>query len=258
MTTNRFLPALTILFCLGVPALPAHALEAIDTDGPDFVESSEVVPKGRSQYEIDASVVRDRRSAAGATTISTPALFKYGIAENIELRFAPEGFMRQGGNAGVGDSAFGIKWHTQDRDPIAGRAAVSWILHLDTPSGSARFRGQAVRPSLRSVITWDLPGDWALGLMPGVKSDTRGDGHRFTSALFGAVLNKRINDRLRAFAEWSVPQVARAANGGVLASWDIGAAFLLGNDIQLGVRAGIAASPNSPDSYALFEFAQRF
>jgi hypothetical protein len=94
--------------------------------------------------------------------------------------------------------------------------------------------------------------------MPGIKSDTREDGHRYTAAIFGAVLNKRLNDRFRAFAEFSAPQIARAANGGTLGSWDIGAAFLVGNDLQLGARAGIPANRNSPDRYALFEVAQRF
>jgi len=153
-------------------ALPARALEPIDTDGPDFVESSEVVPKGHFQYEVDLTSVRNRRSATHRTTISTPTLLKYGAADKVELRIAPEGYVR------------------------------------DTPSGARQFKGSGIRPSLRSVITWDLPQDLALGLMPGIKYDSGEDGHRFTSAIFGAVLNKRFSDRIRAFVELSASQIA--------------------------------------------------
>jgi Putative MetA-pathway of phenol degradation len=239
-------------------ALPARALEPIDTDGPDFVESSEVVPKGHFQYEVDVTSVRNRRSAAHTTTTSTPTLLKYGAADNFELRIAPEGYVRRDGSSGLGDTAFGIKWHSQDRDASRGKAAVSWILHFDTPSGARQFKGSGIRPSLRSVITWDLPQDLALGLMPGIKYDSGEDGHRFTSAIFGAVLNKRFNDRIRAFVEFSGTQIAHARDGGVLASWDLGAAYLVNNDIQLGMRTGIAANRNTPDAYVLFEVAQRF
>jgi hypothetical protein len=239
-------------------ARPAFALDPIDTDGPDFVESSEAVPKDSFQYEIDFTSIRDRRSSTRLTTFSAPALLKYGISDRVELRVAPEGYVREGGRSGAGDTAIGLKWHSQDRDPDRGAPSVSWILHVDTPSGSPSFRGTGLRPSLRSVMTWDLPHELALGVMPGIKYDTDGDGHRFTSAIFGAVLNRKVTEQFRAFIEASVPQVAHARNGGVIASWDVGAALLLGNDAQIGVRMGVAANRNTPSDYVLFEVAQRF
>jgi Putative MetA-pathway of phenol degradation len=247
-----------LLCALWLIASPARALGPIDTDGPDFVESSEAVPKGHFQYEVDMTSVRNRRSAAQITRFSTPTLLRYGVADNIEIRIAPEPYVRQNGKSGVGDTAFGMKWHSQDRDALLGKPAVSWILHVDTPSGSNQFKGNGNRPSLRSVITWDLPHDLDLGLMPGIKYDTDEDGHRFTSVIFGAVLNKRINDRLRAFVEWSGSQIAPARYGGVLASWDLGAAYLVNKDLQLGVRWGVAANRNTPNTLVLFELAQRF
>ena len=41
-----------------------QAMEAIDTDGPDFVESSEVVDQGHLQYELDASAANASNNAA--------------------------------------------------------------------------------------------------------------------------------------------------------------------------------------------------
>ncbi|MGE5640246.1 MAG: transporter, partial [Clostridia bacterium] len=202
------------------------ALDPIDTDGPDFVESSEVVRLGGVQYEVDLTSARNRPSRPTSPSLSTPILLKYGFAENFELRIAPDGYLRQDGASGFGDTAVGIKWHAQDRDAEKRIPAISWILHFDTPSGTRELRGVGVRPSLRSVVTWELPGDFALGIMPGIKYDARDDGHRFMSTIFGSVLNKRITERLRAFVEISSPQIASQANGGVLASGDVGAAYL--------------------------------
>ena len=256
-TKNPSLPAV-LFVSLFLIAFPARALDSIDTDGPDFVESSEVVPKGHFQYEIDMSSVRTARPAPSDTMQSTPTLLKYGATDNIELRIVPQGYVRQDGKSGVGETAFGIKWHSQDRDQSRGKPAVSWILHFDTPSGSEQFRGNGIRPSLRSVITWELPSDLALGLMPGIKYDRREDGQRFTSAILGVVLNKRFNERFRGFIEFSAAQIAHAGDGGVLAGWDVGIAYLFNNDFQLGLRAGVAANQNSPSSHVLFEMAQRF
>jgi hypothetical protein len=250
---------LAIWLCtLALISQNAHALEPIDTDGPDFVESSEVVPMGHFQYEVDVTSVRDSHSVPHTTTISTPTLLKYGTSNNIEFRIAPDGYMQQNSSSGRGDTALGLKWHSQDRDASQGIPAVSWLLHFDTSSGTNQFKGTGVRPSLRSVITWELPYELALGLMPGIKYDTNDDGGRFTSVIFGAVLNKRLSERFRAFVELSAQQIAHVRDGGVLASWDLGAAYLVNNDLQLGVRAGVAANSNTPNNYVLFELAQRF
>ena len=236
----------------------AFAAEPIDTDGPDFVESSEVVPRGRFQYELDVSAFKPRRSPPDSPGKATTLLLKYGLIENFELRIQSDGYVQQGAQSGRGDTAFGIKWHSQDRDAAAGKPAVSWILHFDTATGTRAFQGHGTRPNLRSVITWDLPHDLALGLMPGIRYDARTDGHRYPSAIFGAVLNKRITGKFRAFIEMSATQIARASNGGVLASWDVGVAYLVTPDTQIGARAGLGANQNSPKNYVLFELAQRF
>ena len=203
----------------------AHGAEPIDTDGPDFVESSEVVGKGRIQFEADVTSER-------VTT-----LVRLGVADTVELRAETEG--RE-------DFAIGIKWHSQDRDPAGGVPALSWIVHFDR------------HPSVRSVATWDLPYDLALGLMPGVRVNASPGGHRFVSGTFGAALNKRWSDKFRTFAEISAPQIASNRDGGALLYRSIGAAYLLTNDWQIGARASSAVTRNTPNSRLLLELAGRF
>lgn len=226
-------------------ASSAFAADPIDTDGPDFVESSEVVGKGRAQFEAD--LLR-----SGATT-STPTLLRYGVADTLELRLETESLAPE-----RGDLALGVKWHSQDRDPAAGIPAVSWLLHFETPTGEDGSRGHGIRPSLRSVLTWDLAYDLGLGVMPGIKLDATPEGHHFASGIFGATLSKRWTARFRTFVEAAAPQIASGRDGGTVASWDIGAAYLLTNDWQLGVRAATAATHAAPSSQLLFEIAGRF
>jgi Putative MetA-pathway of phenol degradation len=245
---------------------PARAGDSIDTDGPDFVDSSEAVGKDRFQIEQELVSERDRRNAVLRRTISTPTLMRYGISETVELRLSGDTQVREtASNSGIdtslsgrGDLALGLKWHSQDRDEAKNTPAVSWILQLDTPSGSKEFRGPGLRPSLRSIITWDLPHELSLGVMPGLAHDSRADAHRFTSAILGISLAKRLTERFRIFVESSTSQFARAENGGVVSAWDIGTAYLLTDDWQLGGRFAVAANRNSPGSAFVVELAGRF
>jgi len=267
-----FLRIVVLLLAASIAVDAAGAAKPIDADGPDFVESSEVVGKGRFQFEADVVSERDRRNSTHVTTTSTPTLLRFGVADTIEFRIETEGWMRvTGDNAGggvrstatgSGDIALGGKWHSQDRDSSTNTPAVSWILHFEVPTGSSEFRGRGITPSLRSVITWDLPHDLALdlalGLMPGVKYGTAPDGHRFVSGIVGLVLNKQWTQTLRSFVENSSSQIARSSDGGVVMTWDAGAAYQVTDDWQIGFRAGFAANRNSPKSQMLVELAGRF
>jgi outer membrane putative beta-barrel porin/alpha-amylase len=239
-------------------ASPSVALGPIDTDGPNFVGSPEVVPTGHFQYELDLTSLSDSRSGSQSAMFSAPLLLKYGVGDVFELRVDSNGYTREDGSSGVGDTALGLKWHAQDRDASKNMPAICWIVNFETPSGSGQFRGIGVRPTLLSILTWDLPHDLSLGLMPGMVYDTDGSGRRFTSGTLGAVVYKQIDDRLHAFFELSAPRIARATYGGVSASADFGGTYLVNNDLQLGVRVGAALNRNTPNNYFLFEVAQRF
>src|ERR1700687_5488507 len=139
----------------------ARAVEAIDTDGPDFVESSEVVGKGRFQFELDLFKERDHRNTTDQRTSAGSLLLRYGITKDVEVRLETEPRVRldsrtaegqwQNVRAGSGDTALGVKWHSQDRAPAEGIPSVSWIFHLELPTGAASIGGVGIRPSLRSV-----------------------------------------------------------------------------------------------------------
>ena len=261
--TPGALPACAL--ALACAAAPARAADHIDTDGPDYVESTEVVGRGRFQFETGPQRTHDMRAGAHLTTDTTPLLLKAGISDQVEARLETEGYTHLQGEEAAGtpahlramaNTALGLKWHVQDGG--AGTPALAWILHAEMPSGSPALRGLGLRPSLRAVIGFDLPGEFTLGVMPGIKLDTREDGHRYGAGILGLVLGRWWTPRLRAFVEGSAEKIARGENGGSILYKDVGAAYLLSDNWQLGGRAGWAANRNTPSRYVMLSLAGRF
>ena len=121
--TVAFVAALTALTC------PLAALaDPIETDGPDFVESTEVVGKGRFQFETDFALERDRRNDETTRTFSTPTLLRMGISDTVELRLANDFHSRQTTSSATGDTTesgrggvtLGLKWKSHEADKEAG------------------------------------------------------------------------------------------------------------------------------------------
>src|SRR5882672_7148159 len=90
----------TLLLALAAPPLRA---DEINTDRPDFVESSAVVGRGRFQLETSVAGERDNAGGLRLRTLSTPTLLRLGVSENIELRVESDGAM-----------------HTRSFDPASG------------------------------------------------------------------------------------------------------------------------------------------
>lgn len=254
--------------CVWLSASLAHAADAIDTDGPDFVESTESVPRGRLQFETGPQRTWDRRDGARLRTDATPLLLKYGLSDTVEARLETDGIVRNGGSDAMGapaalpngmaDTALGLKWHVRDHLDGSAIPALAWIAHVELPSGSPALRGRGARPSLRAVIGWDLPHEFTLGVMPGLKWDTRDDGHRYASGILGIVAGRWWTPRLRTFIESEADQIAHQRDGGTVLYKNVGAAYLLGEDWQVGGRAGWAANRNTPSRYLLISLAGRF
>ena len=118
--------------CLASLALlaPLSAIagdDGIVTDRPDFVESSNVVGRGRFQIETSVLAERDKTDGVRARTYSMPTLLRYGVGDVLELRLETDGRTVQhagsdGTTAGYADTALGVKWHVQDEAP--GRPSV--------------------------------------------------------------------------------------------------------------------------------------
>jgi hypothetical protein len=243
--------AMAALFMLAFAA-SCHAAgdNTIATDRPDFVESSAVVGKGRLQVETSVAGERDRDGPLVLRSTATPTLLRLGVSDSVELRVESDGLLHTwseaaGSARGHADTSLGIKWHAADAQGNA--PSIGILVHADLPSGSAQFRGEGIRPSLRLVGEWELPADMSLGIMPGIASETTGDGRRFGSGIFGLVIGKAWNPRFRSFVEVSAPQVARARDGGSVVSFDAGMAYLLTDNCQFDTAVSRGLNRRTPD-----------
>ena len=239
------------LLALALPAAAAAQDDVISTDRPDFVESSNVVGKGRLQIETSLAFDSTREGAGRARATATPTLLRLGVADDVELRLETDGRSRQWGGGGpvvrgMADLSAGVKWHLRDGDE-AGRAALAVLAHLDLPTGARALRADGARPSLRVVAEWELPGDMSLGLMPGLASERNAVGRRFTSALVGVVVGKELTPAWRSFVELSAPRIARGRDGGTQLSLDLGAAYLVNRQCQIDAAVSRGLNRNSAD-----------
>ena len=236
-------------------ACAARAGEAIVTDRPDFVESSDVVGRGHVQIETGLSFERSQSAGVKSRTTTTPTLLRLGVNEAIELRVETDGFVRSSvedasgtqRERGFSDVALGVKWHVQEGDEASGKPGLAWLLHLDVDSGSPAFRGQGLRPSLRGVAEWDLPQNFSVGVMPGVLIDKNADGKRFASGILAVTLGNDFAPGWHGFVELAGQQLASKRNGGSVVTFDFGASHLLSDSVQVDIAASRGLTSDSPD-----------
>jgi hypothetical protein len=237
--------ARSALAIVSLCTLVGHAMasdkDTIATDRPDFVESSNVVGKGRFQFETSFAFDKNDRYGIREKIRSTPTLLRFGFHDDFEFRIETDGFMSSKytdrnrkvdqSTSGFSDTSIGLKWHVADAE--ANAPSIGILVHADLDSGSHAFRGQGVRPSIRGVAEWELANDFSLGVMPGLISQKSDNGDRFVSGIFGIVIGKAWTDQFRSFVELSAPQIAKSKNGGVTATFDVGVAYLLTPTVQI-------------------------
>ncbi len=252
--------------CAANACAQSEAGGPLQTDRPDFVESSNVVAPGRVQVETSLAFERTTGKGVAETIGATPTLIRIGTGQDWEVRLETDGYIKQQvssdasreriRNHGFADLSLGVKWHLRDGKGMAPSMAL--LAHADFASGSAPMRGNGVRPSVRMVAEWELPAGLSLGLMPGIAYEKTGDGRRFTQGIWGMVVGKAWTDRFRTFAEFAAPSIARARYAAAFSTYNVGAAYLLSDDCQLDLSMQQGASRNAPGRAWALGLSTRF
>ncbi|MES2207764.1 MAG: transporter [Pseudomonadota bacterium] len=223
--------------------LPAYAKEeSIVTDRPDFVESSDSV--GKKHFQIETSVAYSVNHEKTISTWATPTLLRYGIYEDLEMRFETDGYLLNktdgmSNQSGMSDAAVGVKWHIADQADKS--PALALLFDVALPTGAKVFRTVGMRPSVRGVVEWELPSEIGLGIMPGVAYEKDENEQRHLEGIFGVTLSKGWTEIFRTYIEMSLPKIAKSQYGGTQAYFDTGAALLISRTLQLdiGLSAGL-------------------
>jgi len=245
-------PRLVLLVAGAAIATPAAA--QINTDRPDFVESSRTVAAGVIQIETSLAMER----AGAVDSWSTPTLLRVGLNAAWEIRLESPGYVRAGhplDQSGLGDAALGLKWHVGGGE--GGGPSMALLFHAEFPVGSAEFRQAGVRPSVRGVAEWELSHRLSLGTMAGVLSDRDGP-DRFPSGILAGVLGWGWTDAFRTFTEIALAQIAEDEHGGTVAAANLGGTVLLGDHAQLDGGISLPLSDSASDFAFTVGFSRRF
>ncbi len=162
-----------VLVCAGASPIRAqepHDPHAAQPERPTVATHAGTVAPG--WFEVETGIERDR-VAPGISTLSTPTLFKFGVAPRVQFDVtltAVRPSSRQ--SLGIGDAGIGVKWRLADDLPVLGEFAVQPSLKF--PTGSVnRGTGTGTTDASFLIISSHVIGPVALDVNVGMTR--RGD-----------------------------------------------------------------------------------
>jgi hypothetical protein len=238
----------------------AHAQDdALVTDRPDFTESTETVPRGRTQIEGGYTYTRtggEREHSVGEF------LVRHGVGDNVELRFEVPSYLRARGLAGresgLQDGSLGFKVILRRGTDELGlkNPHISLIGAANLPIGAQRFRGSGFLPEAKLLIGANLTERVSLTSNLNYAA-RREDGDRYSEFAASLSLGVKLTERVGTYIETfgflpgGRPD-SKYINGGFT--------YLVNNDLQLDARLGrgINNSGGEPDYFVGVGVSQRF
>jgi len=265
---RRGLPLLLAAVLLSAPCRASlQDEEPLETDRPDFSETSSVVGPGRLQ--IETSVLRELREGRGGDerALFTPTLFRVGVNPRWEARLETGGYSRlrlfQARPGALTTSGYspldlGVKHRLQEPREGSRRPALSGLLHLGLPTGSGVFATRRLTAETKLLADWDLAPRWGLGANVGLALAEDDAAETFLSGLFTAALARELTSQLRVYGE-VVFQGPEQDRGGTALLFDGGFAYLLNPNTQFDVAVGTGLSGRTPpDLFWTIGFSRRW
>ena len=124
----KSLAAALVLIAARAAAQEARDPRAVQPERPTVATHAGTVAPG--WLEIEAGVERDRFAGSPAT-LSTPIVFKVGLAERAQLSILAT-TLRAGSSTGFGDLAAGVKWRVLENANVLGDFALLPALKVPT------------------------------------------------------------------------------------------------------------------------------
>lgn len=216
---------------VGCAPLAAQARGPIETDRPDFTESSATVPKGR--YQLEAGYTVQRAADRGSSHSLPETLLRIGVGSRVELRLAQNALVSDGAST-FDDVVVGTKVALGAQR--GGRPELALLLQTTLPTGGARVSASVVQPSAALLAGWELGGPWSAGgsLIAGRERDEHLE-------LAGSlVIGRELSATWRSYAEWFTIQPVNGNAGERGESYlNGGVTRLLSPTLQLDARVGV-------------------
>ncbi len=248
----------------------------IETDRPDFTEASSTVGRRRIQLESGYTYVSDRENGTRVRSHSAPeALLRVGLfADWFELRLGQnfsstrttgpadsgdgdaEGPLREDGPE---DLYLGVKLALTEQKGCLPEMAL--ILQTTVPTGSDDLTASQLLPGINFLFGWDVVED-CLSVGGSLQANRSLDdsGHYYVEVAQSLTIGYRLVPRVGAYTEWFAfyPTSALDPGTGPEHFFNGGFTFLVNDDFQLDVRAGLGLNDHADDFFTGAGFAVRF
>jgi hypothetical protein len=189
------------------------------------------------------------------SALTTVTRLRLGVRANLELQLEADRNVRatfrdpvtgdETQDSGLSAFSTAVKWHVADGDGI--RPSVALVVQGDIePAWRAPFKGEGVRPSLRTTLDWRLTHDASLSAMPGLVYD-KTDGRRHASGMLGVALGKAWTPTFRTYIEAAAERIASARKGGSTVTYNLGGVYLLREAMQIDSALSWPANSDTPD-----------
>ena len=247
----------------------AQEVPELVTDRPDQTESSVVVPPRYFQVELGYTHGENDDDGTDVTSDSFPeVLLRIGLIDRLELRLGFSGYQWEdtevsgAGDSeldGYGDTEVGAKLYLWEEAGFLPEAAL--MGHLSLPTGDDDFSSDEADPSFRFAFSHTLNETFSFGYNLGAAWETEegesGNEHTLGVFQYTAVLGISVTDELGAFVEF-YGDIPTSADGGPANSFDGGFTYLLADNLQLDVAAGVGLSEDAEDWFVGAGVSYRF
>jgi len=224
-------PLVLLGMLLSGASLAAQARGPIETDRPDFTESSATVAKGR--YQLEAGYTVQRAANRGSAHSLPETLLRIGVGSRVELRLAQNAMVSDGVST-FDDVVVGSKVALGGQRGV--RPELALLVQTTLPTGGARISATVVQPSAALLAGWELGGPWSAGgsLIAGRERDE----HLELAA--SVVVGRELSPSWRSYAEWFTIQPVNG-NAGERGESYVNGGFtrLLSPTLQLDARLGV-------------------
>ena len=248
--------------CQDCDDLRLNLCDPLVTDRPDFTEASSTVGRGVTQLEIGYTYFSDEVNGTRTESHSYPeVLIRQGLFRDwFELRVAYNaGSVTDGTNTinGSEDLYVGAKIGLTPQYGWLPEMAI--IPQATLGTGSAGFTDGESLFGVNWVYSWELSESVSLaGSTQFNRSVDVGTANEYTQWAQSIALGKSITDQLGAYLEWYAFFPDNADTDGVEHYLNGGFGYLISDNIQWDIRAGLGLNEGAQDFFTGTGLSIRF
>jgi len=242
--------------------------DLINADRPGIADSSAVV--GPKTFQIESGIQQEFRRSGDVRehTFFTPALLRFGINSQFEVRIEGNTFTRVSTSvsansidrvSGFAPVSLGFKYQFHNSE-TGHQLSLGTIVRVFPTWGSNEFRTQHATGDIRFAADWKFGPCLKLSLNPnvGVARYEDDDGKLFTAGVFATTLNYNPTKKLNPFVDIGI-QAPEKKEGQTAAILDSGIAYIIGENFQVDASIGTRVhGETSPRPFLSFGVSWRW